>query len=287
MMSDADKEPEMQDVPDVHDSELASPAETGETPAGSGVGDYLTGAAFPMVGSFVAGAILVVAVSTGVSNTGGDASWYGWGIAAGAIAMVVGVVGAILLRMQGLEAVNHGLSWFLCVWNLAAAISLTFWGPTILRFTGNGYFACWAMAMCGVMAVGVNSGQVKDAASGVGATIGLLVASVVLIIAMADSDYYNALNPNRSGNIFGITWACLTALTVLIFLFLAQRGMPIVGWPGAVVFGVFALGWIVAASLLTFRGPFTLTGNGYFASWGGAVTSVMAAVQAVAAMRST
>lgn len=40
---------------------------------------------------------------------------------------------------------------------------------------------------------------------------------------------------------------------------------------------VFAAMWMVAASLLTFDGPFTYTGNGYFAAWGAAFSCFFAA----------
>ena len=36
-------------------------------------------------------------------------------------------------------------------------------------------------------------------------------------------------------------------------------------------FGIFAILWIVMACLVTFRGPFLVTGNGYFAAWIGSV----------------
>merc|ERR1712238_343490 len=41
---------------------------------------------------------------------------------------------------------------------------------------------------------------------------------------------------------------------------------------------VFAILWIVAACLCTFNGPFTFTGNGYFAAWGSVVCTIFAII---------
>jgi hypothetical protein len=49
-------------------------------------------------------------------------------------------------------------------------------------------------------------------------------------------------------------------------------------------FAILTVCWIIMASLVTFRGPFEVTGNGYFASWAGAATASVATFAAKEAL---
>jgi len=110
--------------------------------------------------------------------------------------------------------------------------------------------------------------------------MGLFCSSIIVIIAIVpwlgnDSLYrYEA-----------IYTMCVSVVTLVMSLALtfrqkttkgrAARGCE--GVVGFVVLCIFAIMWVVLASLTTFRGPFLTTGNGYFSSWIGAACASFAA----------
>jgi len=175
-------------------------------------------------------------------------------------------------NVSTLHKIAHANNHFLFVWCFVGAILLTFSGP--FQQTGNGYFAAWAMAVFGVMAIGVGSESMRSAVRGMGSLMGLLASSIIVLIAIAPF-----VSRDSPDTIYAIVIASVTIVITLAFMFVENEG----GRRGAVVFvilSIFALFWIVLACLVTFRGPFLVTGNGYFGSWAGAVSAVFAAVAA-------
>ena len=58
------------------------------------------------------------------------------------------------------------------------------------------------------------------------------------------------------------------------------KGTRIGGKVNLGLMSFLALGWLIAACLVTFDGPFLMTGNGYFASWTAFLTAGSAAFAA-------
>jgi hypothetical protein len=136
----------------------------------------------------------------------------------------------------------------------------------------KGYFGAWGMAVFATMALGVNAATVHNTASTAGPMAGLFASSVLVLIAIST-------NGIKAGQSFfaELVYSLLVALLSILFSGASLKGMDAMKpfmLPGTVVFAVL---WIVAACLLTFRGPFLMTGNGYFGAWGGALTSAFVA----------
>lgn len=141
-------------------------------------------------------------------------------------------------------------------------------GPFVV--TSNGYFAAWGVAIFAVLELGKAS-AIEDVRDNLSSLMGHLVASIIVIIAVSSEGFDNW----KSEAIYGLVLACCSALLVVL-IHLKDRGGMNEGSTGATYpfFAILSLCWIVSASLLTFRGPFDLTGNGYFGSWGGAITAI-------------
>lgn len=76
--------------------------------------------------------------------------------------------------------------------------------------------------------------------------------------------------------IYAITLATLT----LAFCILAISFRDMVASFMFYILMALALLWVIEAALVTFRGPFDQTGNGYFASWGAAFLCIAMAATA-------
>jgi len=243
-----------------------------ETPQHGGIQQLYSEAKLPYVVGFVAAIVLLVALVSGDGQK--DHKYYKYGVSVAAVAMFFSLVGWAL-AFKGLvdSSIIKVNNVFLFVWNFVGACFLTFEGP--FETTSNGYFASWFMVIASLMGLGVTANQVKDQDSGTGSLLGLFASSVIVITAIASKGF----DEKKGDLIYTIIVACLS-IVIALFLFRTEQageGQSIYTFP---VLAFFALLWIVAASLVTFRGPFTETGNGYFGSWGGAVTSVFAAMAA-------
>ena len=115
------------------------------------------------------------------------------------------------------------------------------------------------------MALGFTASAFQTSVKGLGALMGLLASSIIVIIALIDwvgGGFF------RGESIYAMVVACITVLLVLVHIYKEKKEGDGDGG-GMVMFGVlafFAALWVVMACLVTFRGPFIATGNGYFAS---------------------
>jgi len=105
--------------------------------------------------------------------------------------------------------------------------------------------------------------------------MGLLASAIVTLTALA-SEGFNKGEEEYPAMVYGM---CLTIFTIIavggMLKLEQQTGGPFtMKLPLLVVFGIM---WLTLACLLTFKGPFLETSNGYFASWAGAVTALYAA----------
>jgi len=265
------------------------------------------------VGIFFSAIVLLVALTwskEGGSGHKGD-KYYEYGISIAVVAMFFSLAGWAMGR-RGLldEKIAVYNNHFLVVWNFVGACFMTFGSP--FEVTGNGYFGSWGLVVFSLMTLGVTTSNVKETVStAYGSTGGLFVSAIILLTAILSVNR-DAYRDSKGESVYGIILTILTILVVLAFFKLEQAS----GQPHTLKFptmAVFAIMWIALACLLTFRGPFYDTGmfvdiarapkrkhcrtfshrcthffcssgNGYFAAWGGAVTSVFAAFAAKEAM---
>jgi hypothetical protein len=152
---------------------------------------------------------------------------------------------------------------------------LTFVEPFVV--TSNGYFAAWTMVYGSAKAIDFTtdafvSTTIKDA----GLHMILLVSSLVVLIAsipfVSDEESDKA--------IFALVVACITIAFVLLVITLDNKEKPMRVEDHTVALFNLSILWIVMACFVTFQGhgPFVVTGNGYFASWAGALAATMASV---------
>lgn len=256
-------------------------APVSESPKGgvsAGVGKYKVHIAdkqLPMVGMLFSGMVFLIAIAT----LGKGAKYWAYGISLGSVTMFFSIVGVLLAMKQELnDKVGMFNAYFLFLWCFIGACIFTFAGPIVFRVTSNGYFAAWGMAIFSIMAVGVTSSQMTQSVSDMGSLLGLLASSVIVIIATIDPVQGGGY---RNESIYALTLACVTVLVAGGFWFKDRQSEGGKDMVKFFVLGFFALCWIVEACLVTFRGPFQATGNGYFGSWAGAVTSVFASMAAL------
>jgi hypothetical protein len=85
----------------------------------------------------------------------------------------------------------------------------------------------------------------------------------IISIATVGVYYKNSRNPDET------TTTPSTEESSSFLLFLNQQQQFKV-----TMYAILALLWILATCMTTFRGPFQITGNGYFAGWCGSVLAV-------------
>jgi len=267
--------------------------------------DTLTAAAFsdhvgPLVGQVAAAVVVLIAACP----PGGDVAIYehsvkywDYTIAAATIAMFFSLLSLVLLKVKpelyekelGVVPkigaplkLGYCFSVFLFVWWLIAACITTFGGPFLV--TSNGYFAAWLGFICSMMDMGLSAASAKTAMdTNAGPLFGLMAFSLVVLIATAT--YLNlfpsgTVIPNKGETIYGLVVAVLSLLMAASLHARERAGKPARPKVQLIVLLWFSLKWVFAACVLTFRGPFTVTSNGYFGAWAGLICCVAAAVRA-------
>jgi hypothetical protein len=236
--------------------------------------DLASASLLPYVGVLFSGMVLLISLTSG-GNSVDDHKYYEYGIAIAVVAMFFALVGWALSHSNlgdGKFCLYN--NYFLFLWCFIGACFMTFGGP--FEITGNGYFSSWGIGIFATMGLGVSADNVKNAVLGMGAMLGLLASSIIVIVAIASEGF----DENEGELIYAIIVACITVLVLggLIKMEQDNDGQPHkLKFP---ILAVFAILWIILACLVTFRGPFENTGNGYFGAWGGAVTGVFAAMAA-------
>ena len=246
----------------------------GEETSGGMLANLTYSSFLPYVGVLGSGVVLLIALTIGGKYIENH-KYYEYGIAVAVVSMFFALTGWGLAHTDLCEGkFGRYNNLFLVVWGFIGACALTFGGP--FEITGNGYFGAWGIVIFSTLGLGVSADDVKGAVGGMGAMFGFLVSSLIVIIAIASEgfDHY------KGELIYAIIVACITVL-VLGGLIMMQHGNG--GEPhmlALLIHTLFAILWIILACLVTFRGPFQITGNGYFGAWGGAITGVFAAFAA-------
>ena len=222
---------------------------------------------------FLAAIVLLIAVTSTQDMT--PPSWFKYGCSVASVTMIFSFIGVMMTLVDDAAILTFGgyLNYFLLIWNFAGAICLTFWGQ--FQSTGNGYFSVWAMVIFSLMGIGITQEHVRSTASGSDSLLGFFASSIIVLIAIIPS-----ISKDDPPTVYAITLACLSVVLAGFFIAMRNRGLGDPSMFKFALLGAFAIMWIVLAFLVTFRGPFLVTGNGYFASWAGAVTSVFAAMTA-------
>lgn len=221
----------------------------------------------------------------------------GYTAAVGTMGVIFSVVGFVLLKScydiiftKELFPVPKlgAMSFKPCtVGSLLATIALVWWtiGAGVLTFDNpytylcNGFVATWGGFLGALYAVGFkhsdDSGKFM-----LEPLFFLIVGSVVVFFATISALHWDIKGGNT---VYGLVVSFLSILAACTWFILDilkpaafQGKEETVKMVRAVVFGVLAVMWIIAALLLTFKGPFnsTVTGNGYVGAWGSLIAAL-------------
>lgn len=226
----------------------------------------------PYFGVIGASIILMIAVVVGEVKK----EYKNYGFSIGCIAIIATCL--CLVPNPYIDKYSILLNYFLFGWCFIGACFMTF-GQGPFDETGNGYFASWALSVFSAMILGVSNipGQVRQITAGMNEMIGLGACAIVVLIALM-TDFKEWGYYARGEMVFAIITSILTILAVSNFAYARLKGIESIKefeFPSLAVFACF---WIIASCLTTFRGPFLVTSNGYFASWGGTILAVKAAI---------
>jgi hypothetical protein len=156
---------------------------------------------------------------------------------------------------------------FLVIWWMVGFFVATFDSPYV--FTGNGFFGCWVAVIA--------SAALVDNTWGLGASekignstktvprelLRITIGSLVTLVAATYHGYHN--------NFWGVWSVVCPAVSTGICVFLSlimvlgagdkvSSYMQLVSW-------FLLVWWIFGTGVMTFKGPFVGTGNGYFGAW--------------------
>lgn len=223
----------------------------------------------PLVGIIVSSLIFLVAIGV-ESFVEGYYKRYG---------LALGILSLVLALIQFIPAVDkHGvlINVFLFWWCFVGSCIMTF-GSGPFTFTGNGYFASWAMTVFSGTASlpKVIPGEVTEATASpvMRSMLGLGACSIVSFIAIVTANLWILF---RGEMVFGMIVCALTMLMVPIFAFGRVKNNATIKKMEFLALALLAVLWIFASCFITFRGPFLVTSNGYLASWGGTILVVKA-----------
>jgi hypothetical protein len=200
---------------------------------------------------------------------------YGYAVATGVVSLFFTMVYLLVDKLNKMPAgVLRWLSLLLLAWWICAVLVLT-GGNGPFHDTGNGYFATWVGFICAALLAHTCHERVRSVVarvrnSGPDVNLALGVCSAVVIwqagILCADK-------PCQRYTVWAIIWGAVSLAFSLIFIFFPIQNILV-----NKIIALFFMGWWVAgAGIFTFYGPFMITGNGYFGSWGACMASIILA----------
>jgi len=288
----ADEEnPKMDEVPVgglvVGDGEQATeekPASTeGKAAEGSTTvaGVTMDGTQFPLALILISSIILLIATTSSPGMPSMKYSYEKYAVSVSSISLILSFIALLMHKFAGslYDKMEKHLCMTMFLWSFIGACFLTFRAP--FTTTSNGYFAAWATVYGCAMAMGMDTSTFQTNIRGLGAVMGNMAASIVVLIAcIAEIDSRAGGSKPRNNAIYALSLACFSIVVTLTLMSMDRKGKEIGGMANLGLMSFLAVCWLVAACLVTFAGPFETTGNGYFASWAGFITSGYAAMAA-------
>lgn len=230
-----------------------------------------------LLGQFTSGVVLIIAVA--VLDAASTTNW-GYGISVGAVGAGFALVSLGVLShgcgvaspeqilcavpVLGDVSVSGALALLLCIWWNAGTYVLTFQGPFL--DTGNGYFAASIGLMCSIASVTMTLPRFKATSASPASSTSLVILGVcAFVVGLAlGTDPLDGLARQA---MYGMVVAVLTLAVVLVTLLLELHQTPLDANVARSLHTTVMVLWGIAAFWLTFTGPFTYTGNGYFSLW--------------------
>lgn len=113
--------------------------------------------------------------------------------------------------------------------------------------------------------LGITTEAVKSSAGTLGFSNALMLASIIQLCAVASE--------------LGSQWSATYSLIICILTALLIMGLQYAGTTYAFyAYVLFSILWVLLAILVTFKGPFVETGNGYFSAWLGCLACIYGAI---------
>ena len=173
------------------------------------------------------------------------------------------------LPKVGEVSVELLIAFALFAWWAVAAGILTFQGP--FNLTQNGFFATWAALAASTLIASTVIPEIQDATlkakrlsiHGTPIVLLLLCALVVLFAALQNTNGWEPM--------LMIAFAAITIVYCFLLLLSADTLSEQMKQTAAAIVLII---WLIEAGIGTFRGPFTITSNGYFASWIGLLAAI-------------
>ena len=201
-----------------------------------------------------------------------------YGVAVGAVSLAAALL-FILVQKGGnaSEGTVRMFAHFFVLWWLPGVAILTFSGPPAFFFTGNGYFACWAafLSSCAFLHQEVEAfrgrwAQFKGAFAGREASRrGLLLAASLVVMWEASAVCAKQATPEGTNcaDEFGWAVACGTISFIVMLAYHIPSTTGFLQPHNKLVAYALLVWWVFGVGVLTFKGPFKTTGNGFFGAW--------------------
>lgn len=230
----------------------------------------------PFVGLAASAIVLIIAVSIGYVKK----HIKEYGITIGSIALLFALLG--ILKNDVFDHQSLYVHYFLLIWCFVGACIMT--GPDGPFYeTGNGYFASWGLVVFSMMAMDLSKQtlpvNIRNIANGMHLILG--IGACAIVVMLSTIPYFdNKHFYNNGESTLAVIVSVLSILVAANFVYAKHKKSDQIREFELPTLTVIALLWIVTASLATFRGPFTTTGNGYFACWTAVFCAVKAAMKA-------
>mmetsp|Transcript_18609 Transcript_18609/g.46168 ORF Transcript_18609/g.46168 Transcript_18609/m.46168 type:complete len:414 (-) Transcript_18609:371-1612(-) len=170
---------------------------------------------------------------------------------------------------------------FLLVWAIVGWAVFTFGAGSVFALTGNGFFALWAMMIFSIWNMGVTADTITSQAKKSEPWIyAMTLGSIITIIELTARYTWRFQSQTQKGiSGYGLSVAVVSivfGLVIFTFTMIGNEDRKLDPKIRLWTVSILIVLWLVAACLTTFIGPFTVTGNGYFAVWGCTIAAGLA-----------